>query len=226
MISEVSLRLWWRHLADRRRVQPPRRGGVFVWTITPTIPPSFPGLGMIGQRPERRPSMGRSTVRSLLLRTKISLPASTIRASPPCRISTFCAGISSLIDVTLAILTTLGSDHLPITVSLSSHAPALAAESVFFRERLTGRDLQPSQKGASLSHLCLPPALLGKKSSGGFSATQEDAPIPCGYVRDYCSHLPDVERPLISERDQRLTGLHLLHLGEHGLTFLTELFNL
>ena len=29
--------------------------------------------------------------------------------------------------------------------------------------------------------------------------------IPCGYVRDYCFPLPEVVRPLISERDQRRT---------------------
>ena len=40
--------------------------------------------------------------------------------------------------------------------------------------RLTGRDSQQSQRGDSLKHLCQPPALLGKKSSGASSATPKD----------------------------------------------------
>ena len=41
-----------------------------------------------------------------------------------------------------------------------------------------------------------------KKSSGVSSATPEDTTY---YVRDYCDHLPDVVRPLITERDQHRT---------------------
>ena len=51
-------------------------------TLTPTIPPGSPKQGMIWQRPEGRPSMGRSTVRSLPMQTKIFLLASSPSASP------------------------------------------------------------------------------------------------------------------------------------------------
>ena len=63
---------------------------------TPTIHPGSPEQEITGQQPERRLSTGRSTVRNLLLRTKISLLDSPPRASPPRRISPFWAGISFL----------------------------------------------------------------------------------------------------------------------------------
>ena len=47
-----------------------------------------------------------------------------------------------------------------------------------FSARLTAKDIQQSRRGDSLKHLCQPPALLGKKSSGVFSATSEDTTSP------------------------------------------------
>ena len=95
----------------------------------------------------------------------------------------------------------LGSDHLPITISFSSHA-----------------SLSP-RKTRSFTNFC-------KADWDGFTAETEknfaDTPcwgkslqayprrrpedtIPCGYVKDYCDPLPEVVRHLISERDQRCT---------------------
>ena len=49
--------------------------------------------------------------------------------------------------------------------------------------RLTGRDLEQSQRGNSLKNLWQPPALLGKKSSGVSSATPEDTTSPAVMLR-------------------------------------------
>ena len=75
---------------------------------------------MTGQRPEGKRLMVRSAVCSSLLRTKTSLLASPPSASSPD--ITLLSG-HLFPDVTWSTLTTLGSDRLPITVSLSSHAP-------------------------------------------------------------------------------------------------------
>ena len=68
-------------------------------------------------------------------------------------------------NVTLSTLTTLGSDHLPISISLSSHARPHRGKLVLTRTsaRLTGRDSQQSQRGYSLRHHCMPTSC----SSGG-----------------------------------------------------------
>ena len=72
--------------------------------------------------------------------------------------------------------------------------------------RLTGRDLQQRQRGNLLKHLCQTPALLRTKKV--FRRILGDAwrhHIPCSYVRDYWCPLPDVVRPIVSERYQRRT---------------------
>ena len=93
------------------------------WCSATSTPTSYgsPGQEMIGQRPEEKRLMERSIVHSLRLRTLISILAFPPRASPPCQISPSWVVISSL---TWSTFTTLGSDHLPITISLSSHTPA------------------------------------------------------------------------------------------------------
>ena len=63
------------------------------------------------------------TAHNLLLQTKFSL-LSFPWAIPPHQISPYWVGISSLIWHG-STLNTLGSDHLPITVTLSSHPPPL-----------------------------------------------------------------------------------------------------
>ena len=83
-------------------------------------------------------------------------------------------------DVMWSTLTTLGSDHLPITVTHSSHAPTGHGKCVLLQTsaRPNGRHSQKSQRGTSLRHHCQPPALLKEKSSGVFSATPEDTISP------------------------------------------------
>ena len=85
-----------------------------------------------------------------------------------------------LSDAMWSTLTTLGSDHLPITVTLSSHAPTGRGKCVLLQTsaRPNGRHSQKSQRGTSLRHHCQPPALLKEKSSGVFSATPEDTISP------------------------------------------------
>ena len=75
---------------------------------------------------------------------------------------------------------TLGSDHLPIIISLSCHARPHCGKLGFSRTsaRTTGRDTQQKQKGNSPNPLYQPPTLLGKKSSGRLSAMPVDTTSP------------------------------------------------
>ena len=77
--------------------------------FTPTIPPSSPKQGMIGQQPKGKPSLGRSTVRNRNLPT--SLPSLGQPSSPDITL----LKEHLLPNVTWSTLTTLGSDHLPKT---------------------------------------------------------------------------------------------------------------
>ena len=68
-------------------------------------------------------------------------------------------------DTTWSTLATFGSDHLPLTVTLSIVMPRFhRGMRVLLRTspRLTGRNSQQSQRGTSLRHQCQPPDLLGK----------------------------------------------------------------
>ena len=71
--------------------------------------------------------------------------------------------------------------------------------------KLTGRDSQMSQRRDSQKHLCHPPALMGEKVFQRILSNAGGHHIPCCYVRNYCSPLPCVVRPLITKRDQRRT---------------------
>ena len=109
-------------------------------TLTLIIPPGSQEQVMIGQRLEGRPSMGRLTICSLLLQSKISL-----LASPPRDITL----LSRHTDARRSTLTHLGYDHLPITVSLARHAllsqrKARCLVPTRTSTRLTGRDSQQS----------------------------------------------------------------------------------
>ena len=91
--------------------------------LTPNTPPGSPEQEMTGQRPEGKISTGRSTVRNSVLQTKTLLPGSPPKSSPPHQISSLILSGHLLPEVTWPTLTTLGSDRLPIIISLFSHAP-------------------------------------------------------------------------------------------------------
>ena len=73
-----------------------RRDQMVLGDFNAHHPSWFSRTGETGQQQEGRPSMGRSTVRNLLLRTKISLLSSLPWVSPPLQMSLLWASISSL----------------------------------------------------------------------------------------------------------------------------------
>ena len=119
-------------------------------TLTPTMPRGSQEQETTEHRPEGRPLTGQSTVRNLLLQTKISLPDSPPRASLSRRISPFWAGISLMWH----------GPPLGQTISFSSHTPPRKADWEGFTAE-TERN--------SPTHLYQPPTLLGKKSLQAYS---------------------------------------------------------
>ena len=139
-------------------------------TLMPTIPPGSPEQGITGQQPEGRPSMGAIYSSQLAVANKdlpTHLPSQGQPSSPDI---TLLSG-HILPDAKWSTLTTLGSDHLPITVSLSCQGKRAL---LLTTARLTGRDIQQRQRGNSPKYLCQPLTHKGKKSSGVSSATPED----------------------------------------------------
>ena len=101
-------------------------------------------------------------------------------------------------------LTTLESDHLPITVSLSSYAPPSLQKAHsytnFHKADWEGFTAESERRFAETP---MPTSCSAGKIF--FSHILSDAGrhhIICGYVGDYCDPLPDIVRPLIAERDQ------------------------
>ena len=123
--------------------------------------------------------------------------------------------------MTWSTLSSLGSDHLPITVSLYCHASPSPRKARPTRTsaRLTGtgRDSKESQKGHSLKHLWGSAKLLlcWRKCLQRILSDVRWHHIPCGHVRDYYGSIPDVVRPFITERDQGHTNDPLDPLGGH-----------
>ena len=110
-------------------------------------------------------------------------------------------------DVTWSTLTTLESHHFHITISLSGHAPPSPRKARSFTNFCEadwqGYTAETERKFADTP---LPTSCSAWEKV--FRRILVDAGryhIPCGYLRDQCSPLPDVVRPLISERDQRRT---------------------
>ena len=154
---------------------------------------------MIEQRPEGKLLMGQSTVRRSLLQTKASLIT-----SPP---DITLLSRHLLLDVTWSTFTSLGSYHLPKTVSISSYAPpSLQKAHSYASFHKAGWKGFTAESERRFEETPLPTSCsAGEKL---FCAILSDARryhIPCGYVRDYCGPLLDVVRPLITERDQRST---------------------
>ena len=180
----------------------------FWWTVEsrwcleilmPTIPPGSPEQEMIGQRPEGKRLMGSCTVRSPMLQTKSSL-----LTSPP-DITLLSGHI--LPDVTWSTLTTLGTYHLPITVSLSSYAP-LSPQKAHSYTNFHKADWEgfTAESERRFAETLLPTSCSdGEKVIRGILSDAGRYYIPCGYVRDYCGPLPDVVRPIFTETDQRRT---------------------
>ena len=75
--------------------------------------------------------------------------------------------------LTWSTLTTLGSDHLPITIFLSSHTPPSPRKACPFTN-FHKADWEEFNAETERIPLYQPPALLGKKSSDVFSATPKD----------------------------------------------------
>ena len=110
-------------------------------------------------------------------------------------------------DVTWSTLTTLGSDHLPIIISLSSHAPPSPRKARSFtnfcKDDWEGHTAESERK---FDDTPLPTSCsAGEKVFRQILGDAGRHKIPCGYVRDYSCPLPEVVRPLILERDQRRT---------------------
>ena len=104
--------------------------------------------------------------------------------------------------------TTLRSDHLPITIYLSSHSPLSLRRAhcctKFFKADWEGFTAESSKRRDLLRTHCQSPALLRKKSPCVFSAMLEDTiSIVAMSETRYCGPLPDIVWPLIAERDQR-----------------------
>ena len=93
-------------------------------------------------------------------------------------------------DGTWSTHTTLGSDHLPVTISLFIHAqpsPRIARSYANFRIAEWKRFTAENRRDPLYHFSTLP----GKKSSDIFSATPEDTMhINCAYIRDYCGLSP------------------------------------
>ena len=144
--------------------------------------------------------MGRSTVRSLLLRTKTSL-----LTSPPPDI-TFLNG-HLFPNVTWSTLATIESDHLPITVSLSSHAPPSLRKAHSYTN-FHKADWEGCTAESERRFAVTPMQTSCSAGENVFLRILSDARrhhIPCGYVMGYCGPLPDAVWLLITERNQRCT---------------------
>ena len=108
-------------------------------------------------------------------------------------------------DVTWSTLNTLGSDHLPIAISLSSHAPPsprkVRSYTNFRQADWEGFVAENERKfaGTPLPTSCS----AGEKVFRRMLSNARRHHIPCGYLRYYCGPLPEIVRALISERDQR-----------------------
>ena len=109
-------------------------------------------------------------------------------------------------DATWSTLTTLGSDHLPITIYLSSHAlPSTQKARSFMNflkadwEGFTAESLERIFTNTPLPISCSAGEKVFRRILGDAGRHHN----PCTNVRDYCSPLSEVVRPLILERDQR-----------------------
>ena len=110
-------------------------------------------------------------------------------------------------DVTLSTFTSLGSDHLPITVSLSSHAPPPPRKARSYTNlRKADWEGFTAESERRFVETPLPTSCsAGEKVFRRILSEAGRHHIPCCHVRDYCGPLRDVVLPLITERDQRLT---------------------
>ena len=109
--------------------------------------------------------------------------------------------------MTRSTLTTLGSDHLPIIISLSSHArPHRGKARSFTNFRKADWEGYTAESGRIFADTPLPTSCsAGERVFRQILCDAGRHHIPCGYVRDYSGPLPEVVRPLMSERDQRHT---------------------
>ena len=249
------------------------------WRMAPHHPSWFSRTG-----DDRAAARGEAfaTVRNSLLRTKISLLDSPPRTSPSRQMSPFSAGISSPMWHGPPSQP-LGSDHLPIIVSLSSHAPSSPRKARSFtnfrkvdwegytaesargglfwnpptalpipnvtgpycasweaRGRIPYRIFQlPSMEKTHSS-----PKAIARAFDRQFiacSAQQDRAIRRLTTKLDHHHRVDPSYRPFdeggvaaairkvgssTTQGPDRLTMLHLCHLGPHGLAFLAELFNL
>ena len=141
-------------------------------------------------------STERPAVRSSLLRTKTSISDSPLRASPPRQMSPFSAGISS------PKWHGRTSPPLGLTISLSSHAPPSPRKARSFTKfRKADWKGYTAELERKFAETPLPTSCL----QADHRRCRKTPHIPSGYVRDYSGLLPEVVRPLISERDQRRT---------------------
>ena len=174
-------------------------------TLTPTIPPGSPEQEMTGERPEEKCLMGRSTVCSSL-QTKFSLLSSPSGPALLARYHTSEQASPSKCDVHVYPYQpwVRPPPHNSALTSYAQPSPWKARSYTNFRKAdCKGFTAESERRFAETP---LPTSCsAGKKVFWHILSDVGRHHIPCGYVGDYCSPLPDVVRPFITEREQRYT---------------------
>ena len=175
-------------------------------TLTPTIPPGCPEQAMTGQQSEREGLDG-AINSSLLGVANQDLPTRLPYQGQPSSPDITLLSDHLLPNVTWFTLTTLGSDYLPITVSLSSDDPPPPRKARSYTNfRKADWEGFTAESERRFTETPLPTSwFAGEKVFRRILSHAWKHHIPCGHVRNYCGPLPDVVRPFITERDQRRT---------------------